>query len=156
MEIERKFLVEEVPRVKKFKSKKIRQGYISINPEIRIRKIGRQSFLTVKSSGYLTRNEFELKLSSRQFRKVWKEAKKLHLSKTRYFIPLDNRCIAELDIYNKKLKGLITVEVEFESEETAENFERPKWFGEEVTYDNDYKNNNLVKYGIPLSYNSVL
>ena len=41
-------------------------------------------------------------------------------------------------------EGLITAEVDFESEEEALSFTPPVWFGEDVTYDVKCKNSCLI------------
>ena len=53
--------------------------------------------------------------------------------------------VFELDIYEKHLKRLSTVEVEFDTEEEANSFNPPEWFGEDITYNPTYKNSNLSK-----------
>ena len=52
---------------------------------------------------------------------------------------------AEIDVFEGVLESLKTVEVEFCSEEDAKNFEIPNWFGEEITYNKEYKNAYLSK-----------
>ena len=49
MEIERKFLVTQLPSLEHCDSQKILQAYISIEPVIRIRQADCNFFLTVKS-----------------------------------------------------------------------------------------------------------
>jgi len=39
--------------------------------------------------------------------------------------------------------------VEFDTEEAAEAFDPPEWFGEDISLVAGYKNNNLAVYGIP-------
>ncbi len=66
--------------------------------------------------------------------------------KFRFKIQLNDMDVAEIDIFQNKFKNLTdhkTVEVEFKSDELAENFIIPDWFGEEITYDKRYKNKNL-------------
>ena len=66
------------------------------------------------------------------------------IKKLRYFIPLENNLIAELDIYQDQLEGLMVVEVEFPSINHARNFMVPNWFGTELTENKKYKNKNLA------------
>jgi len=44
------------------------------------------------------------------------------------------------------------VEVEFDSDDAADDFEPPDWFGDEVTEDNRYTNSSLARFGWPDSY----
>ena len=149
MEIERKFLVATLPSLSEYQGKIVKQGYISTDPVIRIRKMDDLHTLTVKSKGHLIRQEFELDLTPEQFEDLWQKVDNAYVSKTRYFIPLDPVHTAELDIYYENLESLITVEVEFDSIRAAEKFIPPSWFGKDVTHDSRYKNNNLSLYGLP-------
>ena len=51
----------------------------------------------------------------------------------------------ELDVFEEPYENLVIAEVEFESEEEANNFKPPVWFGEDVTMDPRYHNSNLSK-----------
>jgi len=151
MEIERKFLVKYLP-VNYTQNPKLEvwQDYISVKPVIRIRKQKNDNnkyeyILTIKAAGELTREEYEIKLTAEEYENLLKKKEFDTIHKTRYFIEINDNHIAELDIYhNKKLNGLITVEVEFESEQAALKFITPDWFGEDVTYNNAYKNSALA------------
>lgn len=147
MEIERKFLLENLPlNIDKFKSSKIEQAYISYEPEIRIRKKNNKYYLTKKSKGNLVREEIEKEINE-DFYNLLKEnyIENNVIQKTRYYIPLSGKITAEIDVFEGVLESLKTVEVEFCSEEDAKNFEIPNWFGEEITYNKEYKNAYLSK-----------
>jgi len=150
-EIERKFLVKELPKgYKEWKSEEILQGYIIAGDdgEVRIRKKGNRYYLTVKGAGDLSRPEKEIELTEEQYKTLWPLTIGRRIKKVRYEKELGHS-IAELDIYKEKLKGLKIVEVEFTSEKEANNFKAPPWFGEEVTRDARYKNKNLAVNGKP-------
>lgn len=150
MEIERKFLVNEIPaNLHKYEKEEIIQGYISIDPTIRLRKSNDEYNLTFKSKGHLKREEMEFPLTKEQFENLWSKVESSTINKSRYNIPLENDLIAELDIYHEGLDGLLTVEVEFVSEKDSERFIPPQWFGKDVTHDSRYKNSNIAVYGIP-------
>ena len=61
----------------------------------------------------------------------------------------DGGLVIELDVYTGDLEGLVVAEVEFDSEEAAEAFAPPEWFGEDVTDDVRYKNQRLARDGAP-------
>ncbi len=149
MEIERKFLVKELPLLETCKSKKMLQAYVSIEPVIRIRKEDDDFILTVKSRGGIIREEFEMNITKEEFESLLKKAEGITIEKTRYFIPLGNELTAELDVFYGSLAPLTTVEVEFATLEEAENFTPPSWFGEDISLDYRYKNNNLALNGLP-------
>ena len=149
MEIERKFLINELPDLKSFSFKKLSQAYISTTPVIRLRQMDTDFFLTVKSSGHLSREEFEMLISEGEYRTLLKKVEGHPIEKERYYIPLSQDLTAELDVYHGFLEGLFTVEVEFPSKEAALSFKPPSWFGEDITFDARYKNNMLSLHGKP-------
>jgi CYTH domain-containing protein len=66
--------------------------------------------------------------------------------KDRYHVNLAQQgLLAEIDVFDGWHKGLIVVEVEFDSPEKSKEFEAPCWFGREVTGDKSYANVNLAK-----------
>ena len=67
------------------------------------------------------------------------------ITKTRYFIPINDGLTAELDVFEGMFEGLVFVEVEFESLEQATEFTPPEWFDEDVTSDKRYHNSYLSK-----------
>ena len=156
MEIEKKFLVnkEELTTMdlRLYNVADVTQAYIgnTDDKEVRIRYIEdnyhKRSFMTIKSTGNLIRKEIEFQIPINDYRRLI--AQKMYegniINKLRYRIPLYDCLVAELDIYNKELSGLIIVEVEFINEYIANEFKKPSWFGEEVTNDKRYKNKNLA------------
>lgn len=157
LEIERKFLVkkENIPfDLKKYKSKKIIQGFIYLSPAIRIRKVDNEYILTIKSkspkslSGYddLVRTEYEISISKKAFNDLLKLCKGRIIYKIRYFIPYitKGKCYTiELDVFEKELKGLIYAEIEFENVKNAYKIKVPDWFYKDVTNIKKYKNTEL-------------
>lgn len=145
MEIERKFLVKRLPDLSNCLFYELSQGYLNFTPEVRIRKKLDEFILTCKSDGDQDREEVENFISEKAFNNLLLDVKGRMIDKVRYEIPLNDGLIAELDIYHGDLEGLFTVEVEFKSDEKAEVFEIPEWFGEEITFDKRYKNKNLAR-----------
>lgn len=144
MEIERKFIVDQIPSdLDIFKNSYIEQGYLSIIPEVRIRMLNDKCFLTVKSSGTLSRDEYETEISLNTYNDFKKKLIGESLIKQRHYINI-GEYVAELDIY-ENLKNLKVVEVEFMTVDQAIRFKIPNWFGKEVTYDESFKNKNLFK-----------
>lgn len=151
-EIERKFLIEreQFEELKSgYESKDISQAYLVVSEdrEVRLRTIRDDGvhLLTIKSSGNLSRQEFEIKLSNQQFEEfepLW-ENDDASVHKTRYYIP-HGKLTIEVDEYRKNLKGLVVAEVEFKDRKSAEDFEAPCWFGQEITSEDKYKNKNLA------------
>ena len=144
-EIERKFLLKELPDLSKLPFDEIEQGYLSFAPEIRIRKKEEKYFITKKSEGTKIREEIEISIDHITFEILSSLVQKNLVKKTRYKITLDNGIIAELDIYHEQLEGLVVVETEFPSNEEAEKFVAPTWFGKDITEDKRYKNKNLAQ-----------
>ena len=148
MEIERKFLVESIPEnLTEYPCHHIEQGYLCTEPVIRIRRDDNQYYMTYKSKGFLSREEYNLPLDEKSYQHLVKKIDGILIIKTRYEIPLDKGLTAELDIFLGEFDTLRFVEVEFTSEEKAKAFTPPKWFGEDVTYKPEYQNSSLSQGG---------
>ncbi len=146
MEIERKFKVEKLPNLQNVKKAKIIQAYLNTNsePTLRIRKYNDEYLLTYKYSKKDNEinvcNEVELPITEECFNNLLTKIEGNIIEKTRYFI---NEI--ELDIFEGKYEGLILAEVEFESIEDANRYNKPDWLGEDVTKDKNYRNSYLAK-----------
>jgi adenylate cyclase len=153
VEIERKFLVREPPRgLERSRTTRIEQGYIAIaadGTEVRVRRRGGAAMLTVKSGSGRSRLEEEIAIDAERFARLWPLTEGRRLQKTRHLIPTDTGLTIELDVYSGVLTGLMVAEVEFDSEEEADAFEPPGWFGAEVTDDARFKNQKLACEGVP-------
>ena len=85
-------------------------------------------------------NEVEVPLSREGYEHLKEKVDNHMVYKTRYLVPLEKNLTAELDVFEKHLKGLMIVEVEFPSIDGASDFNPPDWFGEEISFDDRYKN----------------
>lgn len=149
MEIERKFLVGDLPDGHvSAPSAHLRQGYLLVAPEgsARLRNADGTRTLTVKSGSGLVRSEHEIPITRDQFEALWPATANRRLEKRRYRMPAGDR-IFEIDVFEGDLSGLVLVEVEFESETEASAFVPPAWFGTEVTDDPRYTNASLATRG---------
>ena len=151
MEIERKFLIqkENLPDLSAYSFHQIEQGYLCTEPVVRIRRQDDEYYLTYKSKGLLAREEYNLPLTKDAYEHLCPKADGIVISKTRYLIPEKNDLTIELDVFHGFYEGLLLAEVEFSSEEAAQNYIPPAWFGEEVTYSTRYHNSNMSKGVIP-------
>lgn len=148
MEIERKYLVKEIPTdLERYESKKIAQGYLCTEPVVRIRRSNDDYYMTYKGDGLMVREEYNLPLTKDAYEHLRPKIDGLLIAKTRYLIPLDGKLTAELDIFEEDLDGLVIVEVEFDSVEEANAFNAPDWFGEDVTNSGKYHNSYLSQHG---------
>lgn len=142
-EIERKFLVKEMPDLNSYTYKYLEQGYLSVNPVVRVRKEDDTYYLTYKGKGFLEREEYNLTLNKESYEHLIAKADGKLIKKKRYLIPYDKNTI-ELDIFEGELAGLVIAEVEFETVEEANSFNPPSWFGEDVTGNKNYTNASLA------------
>ncbi len=143
MEIERKFLIKELPDLTQYDSNHITQGYLCTNPVVRVREDGNRYYLTYKGKGMLAREEANLPLTKEAFEHLVSKSDGKIIQKTRYLIPLDPYTI-ELDVFEGAHAPLIMAEVEFPSVEEANAFVPPSWFGEDVTQNPQYHNSNMI------------
>lgn len=142
MEIERKFLVRELPLLDRYRYHEIEQAYLCTEPVVRIRKEDDTYYMTYKSKGFLEREEYNLPLTRESYLHLLSKADGNVISKRRYLIEYSPHTI-ELDIFSGVFEGLMIAEVEFNSTSSAEAFTPPEWFGEDVTYKAEYHNSYL-------------
>lgn len=144
MEIERKYLVSELPEnIESYPCKHIEQGYLATEPVVRIRRSNDQYTLTYKGKGLMVREEYNLPLTAESFEHLKEKIDGILIQKRRYLIPYGEKYTIELDIFDGELAPLQLAEVEFETEEEANSFTPPEWFGEDVTFSTKYHNSTL-------------
>jgi adenylate cyclase len=149
-EIERKFLVSEPPP-DLGAGTPISQGYLALTSdeaELRVRRKGDATVLTVKSGAGLDRGEQEVAIPPEVFDALWPLTEGRRIEKERLELPHGDATV-ELDRFGGALDGLLVAEVEFDSTEASERFEAPEWFGREVTDDPAYSNRSLAERGRP-------
>ena len=146
MEIERKFLVPCLPEgYDTHPFHQIEQAYLCTEPVVSIRQEDDRFYLTYKGKGLLSREEYNLPLTSEAYHHLKAKIDGRLIQKTRYMLPLDNGLTIELDLFHGDLEPLILAEVEFPVEETAVSFQAPSWFGEDVTFSSRYHNSILSR-----------
>lgn len=147
-EIEKKYLIKNMPSLENLKKYKITQAYIATEPVLRIRQKNDKFFFTFKGKGLLERVEFEQEITKSEFENLLKKTQGNIIQKNRYIYPLENNLFAEIDIFEKPFENLCIVEVEFKTKEQAQNFTPPDWFGQDITNDVKFTNSylsNVVK-----------
>lgn len=152
-EIERKYAVKNLPKgLKVEKIIRIKQAFLYRDKLtiVRIRdirqiypEVNQEYVYTLKFKGDIEYNnnydigkkyEIENAISKEYFEKLIEKPISKIIEKTRIVIPIQNNLKVELDIYYHYLDGLLTAEIEFPDEETAKNFQKPEWLGEELGY----------------------
>lgn len=145
VEIEKKFLLNYLPKALLGKPESICQGYIVNRKEIivRIRLSGENAFITIKGPTINnSRNEYEYPLpieDAKQMLTLF--CQKNRVEKKRYKIDYKG-FVWEIDQFTGKNQGLIIAEIELESAD--QKFEKPDWVGKEVSQDARYYNSNLI------------
>ena len=146
-EIERKFLVEGHDWRQGSRARRLRQGYLSPDPErsVRVRLVGDDAWLTIKgASAGCARVEFEYPIPTQDALHLLDElCIRPVIDKTRH----DVRYGAhrwEIDEFHGANEGLVIAEIELAAED--EHFERPPWLGAEVSDDPRYYNVNLARH----------
>ncbi len=141
MEIERKWHMLRAPELPERSHTRMSQSYLSLVPELRIRKYEDLSHgapdrydLTIKSEGTLAREEIIKPLSAEEYEIL------LRMTDGRAPIVKDHHTYdyegheLEFSAVDAQLPGGFTyAEVEFASVEEARAFTPPAWFGEETT-----------------------
>ena len=145
IEIERKFLVNDLSVLKGRTGITMRQGYLAEGSmSVRVRLAGTQGFITLKGTAPgLSRPEFEYSIPERDALDLLNNHVTLgSLDKIRFLVPV-GRHTFEVDMFVGPLAGLVVAEVELSSE--AEEFISPPWLGAEVSHDLRYTNAALAK-----------
>ncbi len=148
IEIEKTFLVKNLPDLTQLTPEKILQGYLSPSPSpLRIRQRDSKFEITkklpLKPNDFSSAEEINIPLTEFEFNQLWILTQR-SLEKLRYQIPLENNLIAELDVYQGQLAGLVVVEVEFPSQEAMDKFIPPSWFGYDITQEEFSANSFLA------------
>lgn len=141
-EIERKFLIDTKKLPKLSRPHKVIQGYVSQNPEIRVRITGKKAYLTIKTLGELVRDEFEYEIPLKDAKKLL-ELTELKVEKMRYFLKLNGFCWV-IDFFQGENHPLITAEVELPHEDSE--FKKPLWVSKEVSFDHRFHNLSLATH----------
>lgn len=152
-EIERKFLLHGFPHdrladgtIRIVARKAIDQTYLALTEteEIRVRRLDQDGDIsythTYKRGHGLSREEVEVEISAGIYEQLLCHSGRKPLKKTRTTVTQDGR---EFDIDEYEQFNLISVEVEFESEEEAKSFQPPDWFGPELGSEFEYRNKQL-------------
>ena len=160
MEIEKKYLVKELPDLSQFKCHEIEQGYLTRKPTLRIRKKDDKYIFTYKSKikgspeDINVNDEVERPLTKEAYETLREKTEGYLLHKTRYLIPIraeytermegfPDELTVELDVFHERLEGLVFAEIEFPSEAVAGHFLAPEWLGKDVSDDYRYRNGYL-------------
>ena len=149
MEIERKYLINSIPfDLSSYDCHTISQAYLCTEPVVRIRQENDDYYMTYKSKGLMVREEYNLPLTKESYQHLLSKADGNVISKKRFLIPYtlgDKNYTIELDVFSDTLNGFVLAEVEFETEEDANDFLAPDWFDKDVTFLTDYHNSTLSR-----------
>lgn len=155
LEIERKFLLPEFPvalieeaKLKVISEHRIEQTYLAMdeNQELRVRRIvdlasGEVSYThTFKLGNGLSREEIEYAISEGIYEQIVKAFGFIPLTKNRVTAEWQGG-IVEIDTYDQI--ELSVLEVEFETEEAANSFMAPEWFGKDISTERQYSNKKV-------------
>ena len=144
-EIERKFLVDELPaNLEEYDFHDLEQGYLNTAPVVRVRKEDDTYYLTYKGRGFIEREEYNLPLTEEAYLHLVAKSDGKIISKRRYRIPFNGYTI-ELDVFKEPFAPLVLAEVEFQTLEEANAFVPPAWFGRDVTSEPEYTNSYLSR-----------
>lgn len=142
VELERKFLVLSCDLSRLTGGERIRQGYLSCEPVVRVRVRGQEAFLTIKGPGLGRRPEFEYPIPLDDAQELLGLCGAV-IDKARYTIGR-----VELDVFEGPLAGLVLAEVEeVPPDEPIAPPEGIEWV--EVTGQPEYESSSLARHGAP-------
>ncbi|MFA6603811.1 MAG: hypothetical protein WCT10_03120 [Patescibacteria group bacterium] len=148
LESELSFLVKETPNLNELGRSEIEQHYLSEGGEpLRIRRIGQRYELTKKldvaKNDFSRKDEINIPLTEEEFTRL-RGLSIRSLAKTRYFFPLPEGLMGEIDVFHGPLEGLTVVEIEFNNDSARTAFVPPPWFGRDVSQEEWSANHNLA------------
>ncbi|PHS38712.1 MAG: hypothetical protein COB07_07755 [Sulfurovum sp.] len=159
-EIERKYLLKDsiLSLIKEHGLQKHRiiQFYTTITPDkgVRYRQMDERYFKTVKHGIGPAREEIEVEISERKFKKKLKDRITKPLRKNRYMFYLYGEEYS-IDVFKKDLKGFHILEIEFPSMKAFEVFTLPFVLEghviKDVSFDESFRNKNIALHGRPPS-----
>ncbi|MFV0353476.1 MAG: hypothetical protein ACK5JF_14415 [Oscillospiraceae bacterium] len=151
VEIERKWLMKQFPEMSWHSEEHMEQGYISFSPAVRIRKTVTEEktnyMLTIKGKGTLSRTEVETPITQEQYEALVPllaappATKKLR----RYQLPQGLELECSL-VDEGEASAFYYAEIEFATEQQANAFVAPPWFGREVTEEKGYSMAEYCRY----------
>ncbi|MBR5419899.1 MAG: CYTH domain-containing protein [Lachnospiraceae bacterium] len=163
-EIERKFLIKELPSgLEGYPKHRIEQGYLNVDPALRVRREDDHYYMTYKGArssvpGEIGQAEYNLPLDEASYEHLVEKADGNVIRKTRYILPLNDDAFEEdyrnahpalsglrieLDVFDAPFDGRVLAEVEFPNEEAARLYRPAAWFSEDVTGDRRYSNAHM-------------
>ena len=155
MEIERKFLIrkDDLPQdLASYPCHRIEQGYLCTSPVVRIRRQDDDYFLTYKSKGLMSREEYNLPLTAEAYEHLKPKADGILITKDRYVIP-EKDGLTDIEYLKEHVDAQTACvliqhpnyygNLEFPTEEAANAYTAPDWFGEDVTYSTRYHNSTM-------------
>lgn len=162
-EIERRFLLTQVPSDFVFHpSYYTQQAYVRIDEtsgieervRYRLTPDDHASYMRCRKQGSgLTRIETETPVSKLEFAQALVDRIGSQINKRVYYELHDLRWI-EFHIFMSH-RPLMTIEVEFKSEEEAVAYQPPDWFGREVTNDPRYHGASIALNGVPSDFSTT-
>ncbi len=143
-EIERKFLVLGNDFKRLAKPVFYKQAYLTVNSlcTVRVRVAGNQGLITIKGKTTgISRPEYEYEIPVTEANELINNFSAFNvIEKYRYCIEFEGN-IWEIDEFLGDNSGLVVAEIELNDEN--QQFVKPQWVGEEVSYDKRYSNSYL-------------
>ena len=145
MEIERKWLLKELPKARLVEHGFVEQFYVSVEPEVRLRRSevldGKERIpyrLAIKGNGTLVREEIQVAVPQEFYEQVRNLIGKDPISKEVWTFNLDGYKLEVSKVENQFLYA----EIEFDTVEQANAYVMPLVDAVEVTNDPAYKMKN--------------
>lgn len=112
---------------------------------MRARVAGETGFLTIKGKTTgISRVEFEYKIPADEAAEIINTmCEGRFVEKTRYKIEFEGM-VWEVDIFHGRNEGLVTAEIELESED--QEYAVPDWVGDDVSDQSSYSSSSLSRY----------
>ena len=143
LEIERRFLFDPANAPAADRIINLTQGYICLDPEVRIRISGKGSNINVKHGVGISREEYEYEIPEADAYALLRISNWIIQKKTRGFIDFAG-LEWSMDTYQEENSGLYVAEVELA--DPGQEVTLPPWILLEVTDDVRYTSSYLARY----------
>ena len=132
-EIERKYLIKQMPNLKNIKPIRYERYYINDNIDNQIRAQKKDEKFELETKSKISDIEYKKEkqeITEQEFLKLIKDCKKV-IIRDSYLI--NKKPNITIKIYHGTYQGLIRAEVEFNNEYEYSKFKIPIWFGKDIT-----------------------
>ncbi len=151
--IRRKFiLLQPPPALLKLQGIEMEEGFVvsSSLRDLRLRRSNKRYFISFREKRTSLFHCKDIKITKSHFEALWPFTEGKRIKSQRYLFRLKNRKV-KVDCFSGDHAPLQLIEIFFPTLQASRSFEKPSYFGEEVTEMEAYDTEEMALHGIPES-----